>query len=236
MDEPMLRPAPARRRVLAAALTVLLVVGVIVAVVETRHPAAPGQHPAAQAVSTPAASSRSPNPAARGWRTWSSSRRRPVLTMRIPRRWDATWFNGAPAPIFFPLVDLSEERLDGACPSGPTGPASSRPDTTTCFNGSWPVPADGLIVRWGLDEQPLTHPFEFVPGRPVVIDHRPARRYSGPPNWCTNAGTSSEIDAAILVARHGDATLRMIACLGPHVSTADRAAIGTMLASVRVGR
>jgi hypothetical protein len=95
-----------------------------------------------------------------------------------------------------------------------------------------------VLLLWSHAEFPTGPGLSVLPGRPVVIDGRPAKVYAGPAMSECPAGASTEISAAILEAVHGHPGQRfqLTACLGPQASAGDRRDISTMLATLHIKR
>ena len=167
-------------------------------------------------------------------KVWPTGTEKVPLRLHVPADWRVTPFAGAPAPTFFPLVYLSRTALPSACPDRPD--LSSRHGSTLCFNGNWPVPSDGFIIRWGESENPTAGPFSFAPGHRRMLSGHEARLYEGAATAdCLSRRGASEIDATILRSSPGYETFVMYACLGPRAPRTERQAINTMLRTLEIG-
>jgi hypothetical protein len=165
---------------------------------------------------------------------WPSARGAAPLRLRVPADWNVTRFSGAPAPTLFPLVYFSRSPLAAQCRARQT--AAAQRMETRCFDGSWPVPSDGFVIRWAKTANPTAGPFAHVPGRRTELagGHR-ARLFVGAATArCAAVGAATEVDATILIASPGYETYRVRACLGPQVSASDRAAVTTMLKTAKI--
>lgn len=166
-------------------------------------------------------------------KSWPTETGKVPLRLHVPAAWYVTPFVGAPAPTFFPLVYMSGTALPNGCPGQPD--IHSRHGSTTCFNGNWPVPGDGFIIRWGQGANPSPAAFRFAPGRRVTLSGHRARLYEGVATGdCVSSGGASEIDATILRSRSGYETFAMYACLGPHAPQTVRTEIHAMLKTLKI--
>jgi hypothetical protein len=204
---------------LATVFVVALAVTLSLRLSGSPNPSPPTHVPGASATTGPLPPIASPTTAS-GLRRWGHA----GLIIHFPASWVATNFRGAPAPTAFPLVYLSEYHLGGPCPAD-GAPPSNVPGPTTCFNGPDVVPDNAVIIRWLKIELP-TSSADDQPGRRVTIDHRQARIQS----------SRSEVDAAIpLTTDPRDYEyFEMQASFGAHAPHSDRAAVYTMLNTLRI--
>jgi hypothetical protein len=164
---------------------------------------------------------------------WTTRSLAGLATVEVPARWFAARYRGAPATVYFPLVFFSTQKLSGPCtvrrpPAGCTSQDWFPPD--------WTTPDDGVLVLWSHAEFPTSGSgIPNLPGRRVVIDHRRALLQTGAATSCP-AGAATEIDAYVRARVRGYSGERfdLTACLGAHVSPADRAAVQRMVRSLRV--
>ena len=160
-------------------------------------------------------------------------------TIRIPQRWFATPYKGEPATVVFPTVFLSSLPLTSRC-------ATRHPSPAFCTTHNWfppdvRTPPAGVLVLW-LNLQFPTDSLDVLPGQPTRIHHHAARVDSGAGTGLCPDGTASEIDAYVRIATtpYGPThylpggRIDMRACLGPHASIADRAAVTAMLRSLHI--
>lgn len=167
-------------------------------------------------------------------KSWPAGTSKVPLRLSVPADWRVTPFDGAPAPTFFPLVYLSRTALPAGCP-GQDAAVTARNGPTTCFNGSWPVPGDGFVIRWGENETPTTDPFSAAPRHRVTLAGHEARLYEGTATAdCMALGGATEIDATILRSQSGYETFVMHACLGLRAAPAERTAINRMLSTLEI--
>jgi hypothetical protein len=164
---------------------------------------------------------------------WTTHSLAGLATVEVPARWSAARYRGAPATVYFPLVFFSTRKLGGPC-TARRPPASCT--SQNWFPPHWTTPNDGVLVLWSHAEFPTSGSgIPDLPGRRVVIDHRPARIQSGAATSCP-PGAATEIKAYVRAHAHSYPGERfdMTACLGPHVSRADRAAVQRMLRSLHI--
>jgi hypothetical protein len=99
-------------------------------------------------------------------------------------------------------------------------------------------------VLWLSTSYPSNAGWTALPGRPRRINHHAARVYSGPAIGGCPVGTSREVEANVLIATrpvgppqhrfYPGSRIAMTACLGPRASPAVRAAVLTMMNSLRI--
>jgi hypothetical protein len=168
---------------------------------------------------SPATLSKPPTTAAR-WSTWSS---RAGLTIRYPSQWHLTDFLGAPATVMFPLAHLSSQPLTGPCASRQTSVQLS----TDCFDATWPVPTDGVLIEWLKAEVPGSIQYQVARGRRTSIDGHRAKISS-----TSYEDGGREITATIAASAKTDYTVMvMTARLGPRATSTVTHDVDRMLRS-----
>lgn len=156
-------------------------------------------------------------------------------TIKAPARWIRTPYRGAPATVVFPEFFLSTSPLSDC----EKGYASRGCTTQNWFPPNSVTPKAGLIVMWEQLEFP-TDNLDTFDGDPAVIDGHEARIYVGAVTGRCPSGTDSEIDAAVrlkIVPKPrprfiSGESYDLVSCLGPRVSSDDRAAVLAMLHSL----
>ena len=157
-----------------------------------------------------------------------------------PVRWIATPYRGVPATVISPLVFLSADPFTEVC-------ASPKADSSRCTTAGWfppdaHTPADGVLILWLAATFPTNGAWTALPGRNTRINGHRARVYSGAPIDSCPDGTTTEVEANILIATkplgtahfYPGSRLAMTACLGPKITSTDRAAVTTMLHSLHI--
>jgi hypothetical protein len=153
----------------------------------------------------------------------------------VPRAWQRVSYHGLPATVVFPIVFLTDGKLQGPCVTG-------RRNNPACtgqawFARGWKTPSHGVLLDWLATSFPTPpsdkHFLAYIHARKITLDHRPAKITKGPVDSCPT-GTATEIDAYIQRARSGypGARLDMQACLGPHAPSTTRRAVMRMLNSL----
>jgi hypothetical protein len=158
-----------------------------------------------------------------GWGTWSSAGN---VRIRYPSQWHLTPYLGVPATVVFPLVHLSSAALTGPCASS----KKSVQDSADCFAKTWPVAADGVLVKWVATQFPTGRPLKFAPGKRVRIDGRPARldvERASDRTWTVTATIGSAVTT-------DNQTTVMTAQIGPKATQTTIDDVFTMLATVDI--
>jgi hypothetical protein len=160
-----------------------------------------------------------------GWETWSLPG---VVTVRYPSQWLLTPYLSGLSTVVFPLAHVSTAPLPGPCGSS----EKSVQIKANCFNKTWPVTPDGVLVEWTETQFPTEQPLKSAHGKRVRIDGRPARldtERSGDGTWTITAAIGST------VKNDGEATL-MTAQVGRKATQATIDDVFTMLATVNISR
>ena len=230
---PIARRRPAMLAIAAAVVVVMAVAATFYAFRPTRAPAPHGRlgHAMSTATASPTAS-RATAPGPTHVVDLGGAR------ARVPVRWFAAPYLGEIATVYFPIMFLGTEPFTGEC--GSTARTNYRCTTQNWFPPGSKTPKGGVIVKWGHSLFPGGTPdrLTFAPGHKLVIDHRPAKLYAGPPTKAScPAGVHTQIVATVRTStsrsRGGD-LYDMTACLGPNVSAADTQAVYAMLSSLRI--
>jgi hypothetical protein len=157
-----------------------------------------------------------------------------------PTRWVASPYRGMPATVVSPITFFSSAPFTRACANNDA--AASKCTTPGWFPPDAHTPADGVLILWLAATFPSNVGWASLPGQNTRINGHRARVYSGPPiDFCPD-GATTEVEANVLIAtkplgtthQYPGSRLAMTACLGPHISPADRAAVMTMLHSLHI--
>ena len=159
---------------------------------------------------------------------------RGLATVQVPARWYSTPYRGiAPATVYFPLTFFSTRRFSGPC--------FDRPPPSACASPSWfPNGCHHACRRCARAVEPRRVPGNVGSGSEArawaARRDRPSPRESAfrrrglVPIRCRDRGRCLRSGVWAYPGERFD----MTACLGPHVTRADRAAVYTMLRSLQI--